>query len=231
MATCFQQKTEDAQPSGFHSRVWKGFVSRVLTFQPISPVFVPFCSILPCAPYLLPSAVSRLVLTLTLVSLLSLHCIVPICCLRQSMSPRGEMSLWEPSTPFACVQVVSLPSSPFTTMTFLSYRFPYLYSFPISPPFPCSSISTSLAFSFTLAADSSFSPQVTCASKYLVLVLCSLFIYEILAQASRAGWPSYQPSWQIVVTYCFLSPCPAFGFHSIDFCPLNTKQTKLPLCG
>lgn len=107
-AACFQQKTGDAQESGFHSRVWKAFVFRVLTFPPVSPIFVPFCSILPRSSISAPFCCITPCPSSNLFSSPSLHC---YCLLSQTalVCPLG--SLFEISVPpFPHVQGVFLPS-------------------------------------------------------------------------------------------------------------------------
>lgn len=185
----------------------------------------------PVPPYLLLSAVSRLVLPL--ISFPPPHCIVTVCFPRQPLSALWDLSLKSRYLPFLTCRESSClakPSWPLTTMEVLFYLFPYLYGFSISPPLSCKSVSISLASSFSLAADPPFSPHVPVPQSILsYCFVCFLFMKFWLHLLEQAG-PCTSLAQQIVLTYSFLSLCPAFDLHWTDFCPLHTKWRKLPLC-
>lgn len=157
MATWFQQKIEEAQESGFHSRVWKSCVFRVLTFQADPSIYIPFCSILSSSS---PSSLGVSHLVHTLISF-STHSLLHSCLLSQTVlvSPLGA-SLRSQDLPFLmCRQSSCLtkPGSPFKTVGVLFQPFPCSFVFPISPPFSALR-SIHPVFSFSLAADPFFSP-------------------------------------------------------------------------
>lgn len=95
----------DTQESGFHSGPGKRFAFMVLTFQSISPVFVAFCSILPCSSTYSPFCWTAPCSYSHLFS--STPCIVSVCFLRQCLSPLLGSLFKIPVPPFPHVQGVS----------------------------------------------------------------------------------------------------------------------------
>lgn len=232
MATWFQQKIKAVQESGFHSRVWKSCVFRILIFQADSPIYAPFCSILTTlstsSPYgCITPWYFNFFFCLLIASFLFAFSVSLVSSLGASLRFQDLPFLMGRQSP-----CLTKPSSPFKTVETLFHPLPCFCVFPISLLFSHFNINQSCIFFLPCCWSLFLSPGTCLSVPHVILSYCFVCFsfLKVWPRLLEQAGPSTSFSRQILLTDQLILLCPSFDLHWTDFCSLQTKWRKIPLC-